>query len=73
MFDSFVRLVSLKKIVELFANDQPAFFDKFARTYEKISEIKFSKTDGKKSISVIHLEELENCLLSATSDGKMII
>ena len=31
--------LSFRKVVELFANDQPAFFDKFARTYEKISEI----------------------------------
>ena len=30
---------SFRKFVEIFANDQDAFFEKFARTYEKISEI----------------------------------
>jgi len=30
---------SFRKVVEEFAKDQAAFFEKFARTYEKISEI----------------------------------
>lgn len=30
---------SFRKFVELFAQDQAAFFERFARTYEKISEI----------------------------------
>ena len=30
---------SFRKFVEQFANDQPAFFEKFASTFEKISEI----------------------------------
>jgi catalase (peroxidase I) len=30
---------SFRKIIEFYSKDQNAFFEKFARTYEKISEI----------------------------------